>query len=129
MKRALHVCPVVGCAELISGSARYCAQHTRERRPPDNRPSSAQRGYDTEWQKIRAAYLAAHPWCVVKECPPHPATEVDHIVARSEGGTNDFINLRGYCRSHHSMRTAQDQPGGFNRRLRANVGDGQPING
>ena len=117
--RALKVCPVPKCPELVSGPARYCARHTRLMRPKDTRPSSAQRGYDAEWQKIRAAYLAAHSLCVAKGCPSHPATDVDHIVALADGGTNDFINLRSYCHKHHSRRTAHDQPGGFIKRKKA----------
>lgn len=122
MKRAPHVCPSIGCSELVYIPARYCAKHTRLMRPKDMRPNSARRGYDAVWQKIRAAYLKANPWCVVQGCPPHPATDVDHIMALADGGTNDFNNLRSYCHTHHSRRTAKDQPGGFIKRLRANIG-------
>jgi 5-methylcytosine-specific restriction protein A len=114
MKRALHVCPIHGCVELVSNSRRYCAMHTRERRPADTRPSSAQRGYDAEWEKIRAAYLAAHPRCSYPGCPL-PSTEVHHIIAIKDGGTHDEINLQAYCKKHHSRITAKAQPGGFNR--------------
>lgn len=129
MKRAPHVCPTIKCAELVYSPARYCAKHTRLMRPKDTRPSSALRGYDAEWEKIRAAYLATNPLCVVKGCPPHPATEVHHIVAVKDGGTNDFVNLRSYCHKHHSKRTAHDQPGGFIKRLRANTNAGESANG
>lgn len=111
--RALKVCPMIGCPELVSSPARYCAKHIRLMRPKDTRPNSARRGYDAAWQKIRAAYLKVNPLCIVQGCPPHPATDVDHIVALADGGTNDFINLRSYCHKHHSKRTAHDQPGGF----------------
>jgi hypothetical protein len=32
----------------------------------------------------------------------------------SDGGTHDEANLRAMSHSHHSRRTARDQPGGFN---------------
>lgn len=115
MKRAMHVCPKTGCINLIPAEQRYCEAHAKQQRKPDTRPNSAQRGYDAEWRKIRAAYLEAHPYCVV--CGQR-ATEVDHIVAIREGGTHDWSNLRGMCKSHHSKRTIKDQPGGFVRRDR-----------
>ena len=115
MKRAPHVCSQPGCPELISGSARYCAQHQREHRPADTRPSSAQRGYGAEWEKIRAAFLAIHKQCTYRGCPL-PATEAHHVVAVKDGGTHDWGNLQAFCHDHHARITAQAQPGGFNRR-------------
>jgi len=111
VRRASHICPYPGCIEVIPPSTRYCAKHLRVYpRPIDARPSSAQRGYDAEWRKIRAAYLSQHPFCVVGG---ERATEVDHIVSLKDGGSNDWDNLRSYCKHHHSRRTAHDQPGGF----------------
>ncbi|WP_338034702.1 HNH endonuclease signature motif containing protein [Jiella avicenniae] len=45
------------------------------------RPTARQRGYDSKWERARAAFLAAHPWC--RRCEAmgrlHRATVVDHI--------------------------------------------------
>jgi 5-methylcytosine-specific restriction protein A len=120
MKRALHVCPIPGCPELVSGSARYCAKHERERRPVDTRPSSAKRGYDAEWQKIRSAFLAAHPQCTFPGCSL-PSTEAHHVIAVRDGGSHDENNLRAYCKKHHAQITAQEQPGGFRKVLKGQV--------
>ena len=120
MKRALHVCPVPKCPELVSGSARYCAKHERERiarypHKPDIRLSAAARGYGTEWQKIRAAYLARYPRCSFTGCT-RPSTDAHHLISPKKGGTHDYSNLQAYCHEHHSQITAKKQPGGFGRR-------------
>jgi 5-methylcytosine-specific restriction protein A len=54
--------------------------------------------------------LCVHPAC------GKLATDVDHILARRDGGTDQWDNLRAFCHPHHSQRTAADQPGGWNAR-------------
>ena len=111
MPRAARVCPIIGCPNLVHGKERYCSQHLHERQQAvdNNRPSASQRGYDAEWQQIRDAYLEAHPWCVT--CG-RKANEVDHVIPIQDGGTNDWDNLRSFCKHHHSQHTARDG-GGF----------------
>jgi len=43
------------------------------------------------------------------------ATDVDHIDGLGPNGPrgHDWSNLRALCHSHHSQRTARDQPGGW----------------
>ncbi|WP_353647022.1 HNH endonuclease signature motif containing protein [Mesorhizobium sp. WSM2240] len=53
------------------------ADRERKARFDQQRPSARQRGYDSKWDKERAAYLKAHPRCV--RCPS-PATVVDHVT-------------------------------------------------
>ena len=53
--------------------------------------------------------LARRPMC---ESCGSAATEVDHIVALSRGGTNEMDNLRSLCKSCHSRKTVQHD-GGF----------------
>ncbi|WP_343039067.1 HNH endonuclease signature motif containing protein [Propylenella binzhouense] len=53
------------------------ADRERKARHDQNRPSARERGYDSKWQRERAAYLAAHPTC--ERCGA-PATVVDHIT-------------------------------------------------
>jgi 5-methylcytosine-specific restriction protein A len=114
--RASRVCPIPGCAELISGSERYCPEHTRQqqRSVDSRRPSSARRGYDAEWQRIRSEHLRDHPCCV--QCAAQGVQRfgrhVDHIVSKRNGGTNDPTNLQTLCDSHHSRKTAT-YDGGF----------------
>lgn len=120
MRRAARVCSEPGCSNLVWGDERLCEGHTAERRRQVDaaRPTSAQRGYDAAWQRIRKAFLAEHPHCV--DCG-RAATEVDHIIALADGGTNDWSNLQAKCKSHHSQKTAK-QDGGFgNRKVNAHV--------
>lgn len=101
-------CRFAGCPRRARRGARYCDLHARgERggRKPDERPSASARGYDRKWQRVRAAFLKAHPECSVGGCGER-ATEVDHVVPLSEGGTHQWSNLEAYCKSHHSQKTA-----------------------
>lgn len=76
------------------------------------------------WQRLRAVILAEHPPCTVPDCG-QPATEVDHVVALRHGGAAlDPLNLRPYCRRHHSAkstRTGSSGSPGTIRQLRARV--------
>lgn len=88
--------------------ARYRAAH------PDTRPSAATRGYDAKWRRIRAAFLKAHQECA--ECG-EPGNNVDHIVAKAQGGSDEWSNLQTLCARCHSRKTNQ-QDGGFGNKVR-----------
>lgn len=42
------------------------------------------------------------------------ATDVDHIVPREQGGSDQWSNLQALCHSCHSKKTATED-GGFGR--------------
>lgn len=77
------------------------------------RGSASSRGYGRAWAARRARYLADHPWCAAEGCG-EPAVEVDHIVPRRRGGSDEDANLQGLCRRHHSEKTVR-QDGGLGR--------------
>jgi predicted kinase len=56
-------------------------------------------------------YLAEHPLCV--ECERiglvTAATDVDHIVAKRHGGTDDEDNLQALCHACHSRKTNRER--------------------
>lgn len=87
-------------------------KHVAARRP-DNRLSARQRGYDSRWERIRAAHLREEPYCRI--CGD-VGSNVDHIIPRARGGTNDPQNLQTLCASCHSAKTAEHDGGFGNRR-------------
>ncbi|MBE3589998.1 MAG: HNH endonuclease [Firmicutes bacterium] len=111
-------CAQPGCPALVPAGQRYCAEHARaERRRYDReRGSAASRGYDARWRRLRAMVLAREPLCraCAVEGRVTPATDVDHIVPRSRGGTDVLDNLQPLCHRHHSEKTARED-GGFGR--------------
>ena len=74
------------------------------------RGSAHKRGYGVGWRAHRAAYLRDHPICCVPGCN-RPATDVDHIVPRRRGGSDEDANLQPLCHAHHSAKTAREDGG------------------
>jgi 5-methylcytosine-specific restriction protein A len=89
-RRPLRPCAEPGCPAL-SGSSR-CPAHVLPSLP-------------SGWRRLRADFLAAHPWCEAPGCHQR-ATDVDHVVPRSAGGSDDSSNLRALCHACHSRKTA-----------------------
>lgn len=102
MARPPHLC---GCGKTVAHGNRCQCQvastRARNRRHDATRPSARERGYTSEWQKARAAYLAAHPTC--RMCTA-PATVVDHIIPH-RGDKQLFWaqhNWQPLCDHHHN---------------------------
>lgn len=68
------------CGAVVPAGDRCACQRLQDRarkaRHDANRPSARERGYDRDWQKERANFLALNPWCI--RCNA-AATVVDHI--------------------------------------------------
>ena len=60
--------------------------------------------------ELRRRILAGNPLCASCEAKGRvtAATEVDHIVPLSKGGSNDKSNLRPMCGDCHAAKTAAD---------------------
>jgi 5-methylcytosine-specific restriction enzyme A len=111
--RALSVCSNPDCPNTTErGQCRTC-----RRRGDRRRPNSAQRGYDHRWAGTRARYLAEHPMCEDASGCTELATDVHHRDGLGPLGPlgHDASNLEALCHSHHSRRTALEQPGGVSR--------------
>jgi 5-methylcytosine-specific restriction enzyme A len=75
------------------------------------RPSAAQRGYDSRWRRARARYLAEHPLCAscLAEARLTAATVVDHLMPH--GGDRQLFwdgQWQGLCKPCHDSKTVRD---------------------
>ena len=101
-----HPCSYPGCPELTT--ERFCEKHKKlANRQYDrySRDKAARKIYgSSEWKKIRARFLAAHPLCEQcrKEGRLTVATEVHHILPLRHGGTHADENLMALCKPCHS---------------------------
>lgn len=95
------------CGRIVPAGERCACQKASDRarkaRHDLNRPSARERGYTSEWQKARAAFLAAHPDCAMCTAP---ATTVDHIIAHKGDDRLfwDRSNWQSLCTRCHSRR-------------------------
>jgi len=114
-QHAARPCAYRGCPRLVRGrDIRYCDEHKRQINAAYDaqRGTSAQRGYDARWRRLRQMYLNAYPLCAdpygchAQHGELVPATEVDHIKSKCNDGTNDWNNLQALCKSCHSRKTA-----------------------
>jgi 5-methylcytosine-specific restriction protein A len=100
-RRPLRPCAFPRCRTLVRDGT-YCAAHAAP--ATDDRPSAAARGYGHRWRKLRSVILRRDPIC--RACGRAASTDVDHVVPRSAGGTDEAENLQGLCHACHSRKTA-----------------------
>jgi len=111
-RRVPSGCRVPGCP-VLAASRGYCERHAaeHERQYEQTRGSAASRGYDAQWRRLRKMHLAKYPLCSdwfgvhAKENRLVEGTEVDHIIPKRQGGTDDGSNLQTLCHACHSRKT------------------------
>ena len=106
--RPRSACLVVGCQTPSVRQGR-CLAHAQQLER--TRESATARGYtQPEWRARRDYVLQREPLC--RTCKTLGrvtlAHEVDHIVPRTRGGTDDDDNLQPLCKACHSRKTAQE---------------------
>lgn len=85
-----------------------------KRKPPpatEIRGTSAERGYDADWQRCRLAVLGREPFCRLCAAKDRvsAATLVDHIIPLADGGERlDDSNLQPLCVECHAIKTGAD---------------------
>lgn len=73
-----------------------------------------ERGYGVTWQRKREAVLRRDQgWCqpCLRRNRLTSASEVDHIVPKAWGGTDDPDNLQSICNPCHKHKTAREGGG------------------
>lgn len=103
----LRPCPRPGCPAVVRGGG-YCERHKPA--PWRHERSAAARGYDRRWRRTRALILGHLPLCRLCEAAgiTRLAAELDHIVPKAAGGSDDPTNLQPLCRAHHRAKTRAD---------------------
>lgn len=111
-QRPKHACNKPLCRRLTRN--RFCDEHTKAYNR--QRPTSAQRGYNARWRKLRAWHVRRYPMCVTceREGRCTPAKEVHHRIPHKgdEALLLDVDNLESLCKSCHSKATRKEQQGG-----------------
>jgi 5-methylcytosine-specific restriction protein A len=110
--RAARPCAHGGCrAKAVNGP--FCSAHAvsvRAARPYDAwRGSSASRGYDADWRRVRVLALVRDGRrCQSPGCG-RPATDVHHkvTITRAPHLRLDLANLVSLCKECHSSITAK----------------------
>ena len=119
-KRAAVPCRNRACKDFaVKGG--YCAAHQSQARVYDHsRGTAHQRGYDAQWRKARADYLAQHPLCC--NCKSEgcivAANVVDHIIPHKGDSVLfwDVSNWQALCEPCHNRKTATHDRGAWSHR-------------
>ena len=86
-----------------------CDDHKRE--PWQHTKTASERGYGNDWKVLRQQALSRDNF-LCQSCRTNgvytPATDVDHIKPKSQGGTNAMSNLQSLCKSCHREKSQQE---------------------
>ncbi len=108
----LHPCVTPGCSALVAHGR--CQAHTVQQER--QRGSRIARGYDKDWLRLRASFMAQPENQLCRLCLEEGrvtrARECDHIVPFN--GLHDprrlqASNLQPICIDHHRAKTQQQQ--------------------
>ena len=112
--RAPRPCKKPACPHLSRDGSGWCKEHYTE---PESgwwrtsKGSRQARGYGAQWDRLRARVLARDKRLCLscKELGiATPATEVDHIIPKSQGGTDSITNLQSICKDCHKVKTQRE---------------------
>ena len=102
MARTARVCGHDGCPEVVIGS-NYCTTHTTKAWEGSTRAKQRPLG----WARIRARVLR-RDGNVCHYCQGE-ATEVDHVVPVSRGGSHHLTNLVAACTACNARKNIEQR--------------------
>lgn len=113
----MRFCLAPNCPEMVEGRRTfYCRAHAPEVKPWGRKTERSVSGW--EWGRIRRRVLSRAHWrCEMPNCGD-AASEVDHVVPRAAGGTDDMSNLRAVCPPCHRSKSERERLDGLRRRSR-----------
>ena len=102
-------CRAINCPNLVMRKHKgYCDKH-KDLRAWVQTKTASERGYGKEWRKVRVVALERDKYlcqACLKDGVYTQATDVDHILNKASGGTDDLQNLQSLCRACHKTKTA-----------------------
>ena len=112
-KAAPRPCTHPGCGVLVfdSGNRARCPKHPAATFSDQTRGSRQGRGYGALWEHLRKIVLRRDKGlCQVckREGRVSVAKQVDHILNKARGGTDNFDNLQAICVKCHGIKTAKE---------------------
>jgi 5-methylcytosine-specific restriction protein A len=104
-------CAQPACSALVYDGSGWCEKHKRVdgKFSDAHRGSRHQRGYGSEWDKQRRRVLERDNYlCQVcmKKGWISRARQVDHVLPKAFGGSDDDDNLQSICVPCHKAKTA-----------------------
>lgn len=116
-KRPPKPCNKPACREYATKGS-YCDAHQPKAWASNEGLSRHQRGYGSQWEKIRERALKRDGYlcqvCLDKGIFTQ-AQAVDHIKAKTDGGTDDLDNLQSICNPCHEAKTVEEANNGRNK--------------
>ena len=102
------LCSKHGCMTITD--EKYCEAHRNQAwRYPSGSPAS--RGYDHKWRKL-AKRIRTRDLHLCQECLRNGqyeyGSQVDHIIPKVKGGTDDDDNLQTLCEYHHRVKSSRE---------------------
>ena len=102
-------CTKPGCGAYAVKGGR-CADHVVKHRWRHTK-SRHERGYGWQWEQIRRRALVRDNY-LCQYCRTEgvytPATDVDHRIPKTDGGTDHLDNLQSLCKNCHNEKTASE---------------------
>lgn len=106
--------PCTVCGTLVRDGTSRCDKHKFVQGSFADRARGTrhERGYGSAWDKIRKRILRrdgglCQP-CLKRDLIT-PAAQVDHIINKASGGTDDDANLQSICKPCHDAKTARER--------------------